>query len=154
MKDWGFHAPAAGTQPLGYPMRGVLVLICFVASVTASGNENPGQLGSVPQCSTPAPLRDGAHSSPQGLIVRLKADVADPETAMSALAKKDGFKIGHRFPPRRYYIASATQRIIDTLRCEPEVESLALYTLSSTPSGPLTVVGGDRERLGGPQIHR
>jgi hypothetical protein len=109
----------------------ILVLMLSFAFTSGSGNEVPGQLSSAPQCASPAPLYDGTRTSPPGIMVRLRSDVADPEAAISILAKKDGFTIAYRFPPRGYFVEAVTQRIIDALRCEPEVESVMFDALSS-----------------------
>jgi hypothetical protein len=83
--------------PLNFTVRcavsHILVLMLSFALTSASGNEVPGQLSSAPQCASPAPLYDGARTSPPGIMVGLRPDVADPETPISILAKKDGFTI-------------------------------------------------------------
>lgn len=105
-----------------------MFLPLYFAFGAACANEAPM---SRPACASPAPLYNFDPMAPPSIVVTLKSSVLDPETAMSLMAKKDGFKIGHRFPPRRYFIEAVTLAMVDALRCEPDVESVG-YDLLTT----------------------
>lgn len=78
-----------------------MFVILYIAFNAAYANEAPT---SRPACPNPAPLYNFDPMAPPSIVVTLKRSVADPEATMSLLAKKDGLKIGHRFPPREYFI--------------------------------------------------
>ena len=138
--------------PLNFTVRWVmsrlLALVLGFAFIGTYANEVPRSLQplpSAPTCASPAPLYDLARTSPQGILVRLKSDVADPEAVMSVLTKKNGFTVAYRFPPRSYFVAAVTQTIVDALRCEPEVESVTFDAMTH-----VTQMGAPNNRWRGP----
>jgi hypothetical protein len=86
-----------------------------------------------PACAYPAPLHDGARTSPQGFTVKLKASVTDPKAAVSALEGRHGFKITEHWWYGTYsafFVFDVPAQLIDALRCEPEVESVRYDALA------------------------
>jgi hypothetical protein len=87
---------------------------------------------SAPPCARPAPLDTVGVPSGPLIVVTLKSDVAHPDAAIAALAKRAGFDVVHPSPPRTYLVATGNHPIgvLDALRCEAQVEGVKYGSLA------------------------